>query len=57
MIVTDLDDDDDMVNPYNVESGYDDIDDELDEEDDEFYWKVNIYLDLLFYLIYKQKSY
>ena len=41
MIVTDLDDDDDMANPYNVESGsddtYDDLDDDLDEEDDEVY--------------------
>ena len=40
MIVTDLDDDDDMANPYNFDSGSDDIDDELDEEDDEFYWSV-----------------
>ena len=41
MIVTDLDDDDDMANPYNVESGSDDtdddLDDDLDEEDDEVY--------------------
>ena len=37
MIVTDLDDDDDMVNPYNVEYGSDDTDDDLDEEDDEIY--------------------
>ena len=37
MIVTDLDDDEDMANPYNVESGFDDIDDYLDEEDDEIY--------------------
>ena len=41
MIVTDLDDDDDMANPYNVNSGSDDIvdelDDDLDEEDDEIY--------------------
>ena len=35
MIVTDLHDDDDMANPYNVDSGLDDIDDDLDEEDDE----------------------
>ena len=39
MIITDLDDDDDMADPYNVESGSDDTDDEfdddLDEEDDE----------------------
>ena len=34
MSVTDLDDDDDMANPYNVESGSDDIDYDLDEEDD-----------------------
>ena len=38
MIVTDLDEDDDMTNPYNVNSGsddtVDDLDDELDEEDD-----------------------
>ena len=41
MIVTDLDDDDDMSNPYNVDSRSDDtngnLDDELDEEDDEVY--------------------
>ena len=37
MIVTDLDDNDDMANPYNVDSGSDDTDDELDEEGDEFY--------------------
>ena len=37
MIITDLDDDDDMTNPYNVDSGSDDKDDDLDEEDDEIY--------------------
>ena len=37
MIVTDLDDDDDMANPYNVESISNDTDDDLDEEDDEVY--------------------
>ena len=41
MSVTDLDDDDDMANPYNVDSGSDDtyydLDDELDEEYDEVY--------------------
>ena len=37
MSVTDLDDDDDMANPYNVHSGSDDTDDDLDEEDDEIY--------------------
>ena len=41
MIVTDLDDDDYMANPYNFDSGSDDTDDELDddldEEDDEVY--------------------
>ena len=37
MIITDLDDDDDMTNPYNVESGSDDIDDDLDEEYGEVY--------------------
>ena len=49
MNVTDLDDDDDMPNPYNVDSGSDDIDDgldeednDLDEEDHEIYWNVNI---------------
>ena len=42
MIITDLDDNDDMANPYNVDSRFDDTDDELDEEDDEIYWKVNI---------------
>ena len=44
MIVTDLDDDDDMANPYNVDSRSDDtddaFDDDLDEEYDEFYWSV-----------------
>ena len=41
MIVTDLDDDDDMANPYNVDSvGSDDIYDDLDEEDDDVYWSV-----------------
>ena len=35
MSVTDLDDDDDMANPYNVDSTSDDTDDELDEEDDD----------------------
>ena len=35
MIVTDLEDDDDMANPYNVDSRSDDTDDVLDEEDDE----------------------
>ena len=40
MIVTDIDDDDDMANPYNVEYGSDDTDDDLDEEDDEFHWSV-----------------
>ena len=35
MSITDLDDDDDMANPYNVDSGSNDTDDELDEEDDE----------------------
>ena len=42
IIITDLDDDDDMANPYNVDSGYDDTNDDLDEEYDEIYWKVNI---------------
>ena len=37
MSVTDLDDDVDMTNPYNIESGSDDIDDDMDEEDDEIY--------------------
>ena len=40
MIVTHLDDDDDMDNPYNVDSRSDDIDDDFDEEDDEVYWCV-----------------
>ena len=31
MIVSDIDDDDDMVNPYNVDSGSDDTYDDLDE--------------------------
>ena len=42
MNATDLDDADDMANPYNVESRFDDTNDDLDEEDDEIYWKVNI---------------
>ena len=37
MIVTDLDDDDDMANPYNVDSGFDDIGDDLDTEYYEIY--------------------
>ena len=35
MSVTDLDDDDDMANPYNVDSVSDDTDDDLDEEEDD----------------------
>ena len=51
MSITDDDyDDDDMANPYNVDyvsdDIYDDIDEEvfadMDEEDNEIYWKVNI---------------
>ena len=57
MSVIDDDDDDNMANPYNVESGSDDTDDDLDEEDDEIYWKVNISLDLFFYLSFFLKSY
>ena len=37
MIVSDLEDDDDMANTYNVDSRYDDTYDDLDEEDDEVY--------------------
>ena len=33
--ITYLDDDDDMANPYNVDSGSNDIDDDMDEEDDD----------------------
>ena len=40
MIITDLDDNDDMANPYNIDSRSDDMDDDLDEEDDEVYWSV-----------------
>ena len=40
MSVTDLDDDDDMANPYNVYYGFDDTDDELDDDLDEEYEKV-----------------
>ena len=44
MLITDLDDDDDMANPYNVDFGFDDTDDDFDddlyEEDDEVYWSV-----------------
>ena len=42
MIVTDLDEDGDIPNPYNVDSRSDDTDDDFDEEDDEFYWMVTI---------------
>ena len=35
MSIIDLDDNDDMANPYNVEFGSDDKDDDLDEEDDD----------------------
>ena len=37
MIITDIYDDDDMANPYNVESGSDDTYDDLDKEYDEVY--------------------
>ena len=37
MIKRYIDDDDDMSNPYNVDPGSDDTDDDLDEEDDEVY--------------------
>ena len=37
MIVTDLDDDDDMANPYNVDSRSDDTEDDLNEKDDELF--------------------
>ena len=40
MVITNIDDDDDMANPYNVDSGSDDTDDDLDEEDDALYWSV-----------------
>ena len=40
MIVIDLDDDNDMANPYNVDSRLYDIDDDFDEEDDEVYLSV-----------------
>ena len=42
MSITDDDDDDAMANPYNVGYVYDDTDDDMDEEDNEIYWKVNI---------------
>ena len=35
MSVTDLDDDDDIANPYNVGSRSNDMDDDLEEEDDD----------------------
>ena len=35
MSITKLDDDDDMVNPYNFDSVSDDTDDDLDEENDD----------------------
>ena len=37
MSITELDDNDDMNNPYNFDSGSYDTDDDLDEEDDEIY--------------------
>ena len=37
MIIIDLYDDDDMTNPYNVDSRSDDMDADLDEEDDRIY--------------------
>ena len=44
MIITKIDEDDDMANPYNVDSVLDDtngdLDDDLDEEYDEVYWSV-----------------
>ena len=40
MTVTELDDDDDMANPYNVDSRYDDIDDEFDDDLDEEYDEI-----------------
>ena len=40
MIIIDIDNDDDMANPYNVDSGLDDTNDYLDEEYDEVYWSV-----------------
>ena len=40
MIITDLDEDDYISNPHNVDSVYDDTDDDLDEEDDQFRWSV-----------------
>ena len=40
VIITNMNDDDDMANPYNVDSGSDDTDDDLDEEDDEVHWSV-----------------
>ena len=40
MSVTNLDDDDDMANPYNVDSRLDDTNDDLDEQDDEVHWSV-----------------
>ena len=40
MIISDLDDDDDMANPYNVDSGCDDPDDDLDDDLDEEYDEV-----------------
>ena len=40
MSITELDDDDDMANPYNVDSGFDDTDDDLDEDLDEEYDEV-----------------
>ena len=44
MIVINIDDDDDMTNPYNVDSGSNDtddaLDDEFDAEYDEVHWSV-----------------
>ena len=40
MIVTDINDDYDMANPYHVDSGLYDTNDDLDEEDGEVHWSV-----------------
>ena len=51
MIITDLDDDDDMENPYNVDYVFDAIDDDMDEED-----VVMDSFSLIFYPLYNMMS-
>ena len=51
MIITEINEDDDMANPYNVDSRSDDIDDELDEEDEFEMYEVCLNISTLYSLI------